>query len=95
MVSVSEQMSQKIHEYLKDMGLIALSREKKAFFYKPTSDHCQERELIVASLVRVLLWWWGWKGVARMWRVRRWIQAWTSVVKTFRNGIIVGKVFWL
>lgn len=56
MVSVSEQMSQKIHEYLKDMGLTALSREKKAFFYKPTSDHCQERELIVASLLRVIWW---------------------------------------
>ena len=30
MVSVSEQMSQKIHKYLKDMGLTALSSEKKA-----------------------------------------------------------------
>lgn len=28
-----------------------LSREK-AFFNKPTSDHCQERELIVASLLK-------------------------------------------
>ena len=32
MVSVSEQMSQKIHKYLKDMGLTALSSEKKEFF---------------------------------------------------------------
>jgi len=32
MVSVSEQMSQKIHKYLKDMGLTALSSEKKDFF---------------------------------------------------------------
>ena len=30
MVSVSEQVSQKIHERLKDMGLTALSSEKKA-----------------------------------------------------------------
>lgn len=93
-MSVSEQMSQKIHEYLKDMGLTALSREKKAFFYKPTSDHCQERELIVASLLSESYGGGdgeGWQRNMEGEKVDTSLEV--SCQKPFKAGIIIGKVF--
>lgn len=90
MVSVSEQMSQKIHKISQDMGPSCPGRERKLFYKRFRS--LPGRELIVASLLRVIWWWWG--GGKNM-EGEKVDTSLKSVVKPFKAGIIIGKVFWL
>lgn len=53
LVSISKQVSQEIHEGLKDIGLTALSSEKTASLIGQLRNIAKKENCVVASLVRV------------------------------------------
>lgn len=52
-MSISKQVSQEIHEGLKDIGLTALSSEKTASLIGQLRNIAKKENCVVASLVRV------------------------------------------